>query len=288
VQPYVQAFDLGMHQYVGIHVNNLEEYKYDSNLASKLVLPEKTKQLVNVLMESSAAIMEDIIAGKTGGTVVIATGEPGTGKTLTAECYSEQIERPLYSIQCSQLGTDEEQLEKKLLLTLNRASRWGAILLIDEADVYVRERGNDIQQNAIVGIFLRLLERYRGILFLTSNRATTIDDAIISRAVAHVRYTLPSRQELTQIWKVLADNYKVSLTDGQIQQLIEEFPAISGRNVKNILKLAVIMTHKTKKGVTVDDLLYVTRFIDLAKASDDEMKREEPVQPVAQRRKRGD
>jgi hypothetical protein len=268
VHPYVQAFDLGLHQYVGIHVNQIEPYKYDHEIATKLVLPEKTKQLVNVLMESSAEIMEDIIAGKTGGTVVIATGEPGTGKTLTAECYSEQIERPLYSVQCSQLGTDEEELEKKLMLTLSRASRWGAILLIDEADVYVRERGNDIQQNAIVGVFLRLLERYRGILFLTSNRATTIDDAVISRAIAHVRYTLPTPEELKKLWQVLSTNYKVKLDAKQLARLVKELPTLSGRNVKNILKLASIMANKTKKAVDVDDLLYVTKFIDLAKAPD--------------------
>src|SRR6185295_19284784 len=104
-----------------------------------------------------------IVAGKTGGTIVFCTGEPGTGKTLTGEVFSEVIKRPLYVVQCSQLGTDEEELEKQLKKVLRRAQRWGAILLIDEADVYVRERGDDIQQNAIVGVFLRVLEYYRGI-----------------------------------------------------------------------------------------------------------------------------
>ena len=175
VHPYVQVFDLQQHGFVLVHVRNLTSYVYDKSAADKLVLSRETKNLITILVNGSAEVLEDIIKGKTGGTIVIATGPPGTGKTLTAEVFAEEIERPLYVVQCSQLGTDEAALEKALSRVLTRASRWKAILLIDEADVYVHERGQDIQQNAIVGVFLRVLEYYRGVLFLTSNRATVID-----------------------------------------------------------------------------------------------------------------
>lgn len=224
------------------------------------MLPELTKTLINSLVESAAAVMEDIVAGKTGGVVIGATGAPGTGKTLTAEVYSEHIKRPLYNVQCSQLGTNEVQLEKKLNVVLARASRWGAILLIDEADVYVRARGDDIQQNAIVGVFLRLLERYRGVLFLTSNRATEIDDAILSRMIAHVRYELPDAVALAKIWKVLSENYAVSLSDAEIAELVKEFPRASGRNVKTLLKLATILAKK--QAPTVVTFVEAAKYID--------------------------
>lgn len=238
IHPYVQVFSLDTHTFMDICVTNIEIYKYSTDLDRKLILPAETKELVNVLVANVSHRMEDIVSGKTGGIIVIATGFPGTGKTLTAEVYSESIEKPLYMVQCAQLGTDEEELEEKLTTILSRAERWGAILLIDEADVYVRARENDIQQNAIVGVFLRLLERFQGVLFMTSNRETAIDDAIMSRAIAHIKYELPTSEDLKLIWEVLAANYGIELYPKEIVQLVEALPGISGRNVKTLLKLA--------------------------------------------------
>ena len=266
VHPYVKVFDLRAHRFVVIHVSNLSAYVYDKTAAAKLVLPQMTKDLVTILVEGSAEVLEDIVRGKTGGTIVIATGPPGTGKTLTAEVFSEQIERPLYVVQCSQLGTNEETVEKRLGVVLARASRWKAILLIDEADVYVHERGADIRQNAIVGVFLRVLEHYRGVLFLTSNRSTIIDDAIMSRATAWIKYEYPDPEQLQTIWKVLSEQYKTPLSNTLIASLVEAFPSISGRNVKNMLKLTRMLV-RSRKGKPVDlkFFQYVSRFLDLAK-----------------------
>lgn len=55
-------------------------------------------------------------------------------------------------------------------------------MLLDEADVFLERRvNNDIKRNAMVGVFLRLLEYHQGILFLTTNRVSTFDDAFNSR-----------------------------------------------------------------------------------------------------------
>lgn len=264
VHPYLKVFDLARHEFVKTHVRNITPYEYDTTAASKLVLPDQTKALIDILVQGSADIMEDIILGKTGGTIVISTGPPGTGKTLTAEVFAEKIRCPLYVVQCSQLGTDEETVEKQLQRILDRASRWRAILLIDEADVYVHTRGTDIQQNAIVGVFLRVLEHYRGVLFMTSNRSTIIDDAIMSRATAWIRYDYPTKEQLTQLWTVLSTQYKMPLDKGLIEALVEKYPRLSGRNIKNMLKLAGLLLRKatdTKPDVKLFG--YVSTFLDL-------------------------
>ena len=188
-----------------------------------------------------------------------------THNTLTAEVFSEQVKRPLYCVQCSQLGTDEEQLEKELKIVLSRAQRWKAILLIDEADVYVHARGVDIQQNAIVGVFLRVLEYYRGILFMTSNRETIIDDAIMSRATAWIRYELPDRAAAEAIWQVLSTQYKVELRPIDINRLLDnpKFAHVSGRSIKSLLKLAKLLSRKRQQPVSVENIEYVAQFLDL-------------------------
>ncbi len=272
LHPYVQVFDLDKHRYVEIHVQNLQPYSYNKSLFDKLVLPGDTKDLVHILVSGSADKLDDIVQGKTGGTIIIATGPPGTGKTLTAEVFSETICKPLYVVQCSQLGTNEEALEKHLRKVLDRAARWKAILLIDEADVYVHERGADVQQNAIVGVFLRVLEYYRGILFLTSNRATVIDDAIMSRATAWIRYELPTDEEAIQIWKILAEQFRIKLSEVTFKELQKQpLGKLSGRNIKNLLKLAKRLAIARKVAQIDINLLQSTaRFLDLR--SDDKQR----------------
>jgi ATPase family associated with various cellular activities (AAA) len=265
IHPYVSMFDLEKHEFVYIHTSNLTPYSYDPTLIDKLVLPTERKDLVSILVTGADLHLEDIIKGKTGGIIVICTGPPGTGKTLTAEVYAEEVKRPLYGVQCSQLGVTEEELEKKLKLVLSRAARWRAILLIDEADVYVHARGNDIQQNAIVGVFLRVLEYYRGVLFMTSNRDTIIDDAILSRATAWIKYDYPEPDRLKMIWRVLSKQYGVKLTEKEIGDLVisPKLPGLSGRSVKNLLKLAKLLSLKKNESVSVELIEYVSQFIAL-------------------------
>lgn len=263
VHPFLRAFNLGTHEFIETHVSNLKPYVYDDKVSQKLVLPSDTRGLIDILMAGSKKKMEDIVKGKATGIIILCSGKPGTGKTLTAEVYSEAARRPLYTVQCSQLGTDEEALEKKLAVVLQRATRWKAILLIDEADVYIHERGNNIQQNAIVGVFLRLLEYYSGILFLTTNRVTVVDDAILSRTTAHVKYEILKSSEYTRLWKVLLTQYVGDgclFEDEFLARCIKEFPKISGRSIRQLIRLALLLGDG--KGVTIENLKRASAFHD--------------------------
>ena len=147
--PMIAVFDLKRHIRLRVHINQLEEYEYDQSLSDKLVLPAEHRELIDALLTYTGTF-SDIIAGKGGGATILCSGRPGTGKTLTAEVYAEVMKRPLYTVQCSQLGTDPDQLEKNIQTIFARSYRWNAVLLLDEADVYVAERGNSLEQNAIV------------------------------------------------------------------------------------------------------------------------------------------
>lgn len=132
--------------------------------------PEQT-DLIDILTAEMDVLMDDIIEGKSGGTTVLCADPAGVGKTLTAEVYSEIIKRPLYRVHSGQLGLNVTEMEIALKNTLVRAQRWGAVMLIDEADVYIKRRDDNIAANAVVGVFLRVLEYFNGLLFLTTNRA---------------------------------------------------------------------------------------------------------------------
>jgi hypothetical protein len=259
IRPVVPVFDFKRHLRLRVHVANLTDYAYDRSLGDKLVLPADSRRLVDMLVAHKGGFA-DIIAHKGGGAIILCAGVPGTGKTLTAEVYAEVMERPLYSVQCSQLGVDPTELEDELLKTFARARRWNAILLLDEADVYVAARGSNLEQNAIVGVFLRVLEYYGGVLFLTTNRSDLVDDAIASRCIARIDYTVPTVEDQRRIWAILANVMGVPLAPATIHRITAKIPTLTGRDIKNLLKLAVLVTSADGRPITEEVINFVRRF----------------------------
>jgi hypothetical protein len=88
-----------------------------------------------------------------------------------------------------ELGINAKELETNLIEILDIASQWWAVLLLDEAAIYMEKRSSkgDPKRTAMTAIFLRLLEYYHGVLFLTTNRVASFDDAFCSHTsfVAH-------------------------------------------------------------------------------------------------------
>jgi SpoVK/Ycf46/Vps4 family AAA+-type ATPase len=69
------------------------------------------------------------------------------------------------------------------------AGHWNAILLLDEADVFLERRSShEIIRNGLVSVFLRKLEYLEGIMFLTTNRVSEFDEAILTRIHLMLRF----------------------------------------------------------------------------------------------------
>lgn len=247
IHPFILFFDLVRHTNCWIHVGNCTPYVYDPSLKDKLVLPRIHRELIDVLTTDMDVFVEDIIEGKSGGTAILCYGAPGLGKTLTAEVYSEVVGRPLYRVHAGQLGTSVSDVENELERILRRSERWGAILLLDEADVYIRQRSNDMDHNAVVAAFLRTLEYFHGLLFMTTNRANDVDDAIASRMVAMFKYETPDVEQASEIWRILALQFGIKISSKAIAELVKVFPEASGRDIKQLLKLT--MKYCKHKGV---------------------------------------
>lgn len=259
LQPAVPCFDLRKQVRLRIYVDQLTPYRYDRQLSEKLILPAEVRGLVDLLVAHRGGF-KDIVGGKGVGSIILCAGPPGTGKTLTSEVYSEAMERPLYSVQCSQLGTDADELEKNLMKVFARAVRWNAILLLDECDVYVAARGSDLTQNAIVGVFLRVLEYYRGVMFLTTNRADLVDDAVASRCLARIDYAVPPAADQARIWRTLAEGADIPISEAVIKKAVDTFPGLSGRDVKNLLKLAAMVSTARDEPISLETIRYVKKF----------------------------
>jgi hypothetical protein len=252
VHAYILMFHLELHHYLWVHVDDMEPYQYEHALKQKLVLPPEQTDLIDILTAEMDVLMDDIVAGKSGGTTVLCVGPAGVGKTLTAEVYSEIIKRPLYRVHSGQLGLNVAAMEGALREVLTRAQRWGAVMLIDEADVYIKRRNDDMTMNAVVGVFLRVLEYFNGLLFLTTNRVDDIDEAIISRCIAMIKYYPPDRDARRRIWRVMVDQFALEVSDAMIGQLADLFPAATGRDIKGLAKLTGKFCHQKNEVPSIE------------------------------------
>ncbi|MGD0958485.1 MAG: ATP-binding protein [Methylomonas sp.] len=237
VHAYILMFHLELHHHVWVHVDDIQPYQYQPALKQKLILPQEQTDLIDILTAEMDMLTDDIVAGKSGGTTVLCAGPAGVGKTLTAEVYSEIIKRPLYRVHSGQLGLNVAEMEKVLKETLIRAQRWGAVMLIDEADVYIKRRNDNLASNAVVGVFLRVLEYFNGLLFLTTNRVDDIDEAIISRCIALIKYQAPDFTDRRKIWRVMTEQFMLPVNQMLTDQLAAGFPAATGRDIKGLTKL---------------------------------------------------
>ena len=136
------------------------------------------------------------------------------------------------------------------------------MILLDEVDIFLEEhQSDDILRNAMVGVFLRLLEYHQGVLFITTNRAKNIDKAFFSRISAAIRYELGDRAKRLAIWTSLLG----VAGEDQALALLVCHTELNGRQIKNCLRMAQTLGRSEGK-TRVDEALlrqaieFSTRF----------------------------
>ncbi|KAF4543397.1 uncharacterized protein LTHEOB_96 [Lasiodiplodia theobromae] len=261
------GYNMRLKKWVDINVDLVRDVSWDKKAFDALVLGEKTKELIEALIRTEIASEKatDIIRGKGRGLIMLLHGGPGTGKTFTAETVAEIAEKPLYRVTCSDISTDPEQAEKYLEAVLHLGKIWGCIVLLDEADVFLEERSlSDIGRNALVSMFLRVLEYYDGILILTSNRVGTFDEAFKSRIQLALHYKNLTEAQRKKIWRNflnrlrdIGEGKSIDLDDirDNIDQLAKY--KMNGRQIRNSITTARQLAAFRKKVMSYEDLEHV-------------------------------
>jgi SpoVK/Ycf46/Vps4 family AAA+-type ATPase len=196
---------------VDLEIDNFREVKWNKQSFNHLVIDSESKELVQALITNQIAREQgtDIVESKGNGLIILLHGGPGTGKTFTAESVAEMAEKPLYRVTCGDIGTKPVEVEQYLESVLHLSKSWGCVVLLDEADVFLEQRSlTDLERNALVSVFLRVLEYYEGILILTSNRVGTFDEAFKSRIQLALHYDNLDASQRQKIWMNLLGRLK--------------------------------------------------------------------------------
>lgn len=277
--PVVLGFAFSEKLWLEFSLSGVHDITYNDQAFSSLVLPGDQKSTVHALVKShkfhAAKTIDDVVQGKGRGLVFVLHGPPGTGKTLTAEGISELLRCPLYCVSAGELGTDPARLEIELQKVLDIAHSWGALLLLDEADVFLEARQvTDLHRNALVSIFLRLLEYFQGILFLTTNRVETFDDAFQSRIHVALRYDELTPRAKKEVWKNFIKMVREQ-PGGKVAEFSEEdFTTLArhrlnGRQIKNTVRTAQALALNENENLT---MTHIKRVLDVAETFNRDLK----------------
>jgi hypothetical protein len=236
--PVVLGFAFSEKYWLEFSLSGIDEIKWNPEAFESLVLPDRIKSNLKGLVSShrfnAAKTIDDVIQGKGKGLNVVLHGPPGVGKTLTGESIAEYLHCPLYAVSAGELGTNSRSLEQDLNRIMDITHSWGAILLLDEADVFLEARQpHDIHRNSLVSVFLRLTEYYQGILFLTTNRVETFDEAFQSRIHMGIRYENLQPKARKKIWQHHVGKVEAMAEKSEEAKVFSEsdFEELSKRNM---------------------------------------------------------
>lgn len=193
------------------------------------------------------------------GVAALFSGPPGTGKTMVAGLLANELGLELYQVDLSKvvskwIGETEKQLAK----VFDAAEAGHALLLFDEADALFGQRSSDMKgandrhANMEVNFLLQRIERFNGIVILTTNLDTSIDKALKRRLAAHIVFQQPDEEEQAQLWRQLLSSKNAPLgRDIDAHALARAFPQMSGANIRNAALAAAFLT-ANEGGASID------------------------------------
>lgn len=194
------------------------------------------------------------------GVIALFDGEPGTGKTHSAEAIAKTLGLSLMRINIATM-VDKYigETEKNLTTIFEQARPDMQLLLFDEADSLFTKRtsnvskSNDRYSNMSINVLLQLVERYEGVSILTTNLKNAIDPAFERRITYKVYFPMPKKPERERLWRYMCppDIKTAEPIDYEWLSDLE----LSGGEIKNAVLTAAFRA--ATKGVLLDsEILY--------------------------------
>ncbi|OTA86681.1 hypothetical protein M434DRAFT_149967 [Hypoxylon sp. CO27-5] len=280
--PFTYGYSLAMKNWCRFYINRFLDIEWDRSSLDAIMVKDDRKQVLEALALSHIFPDDprDIMKQKGKGLVILLHGSPGSGKTSTAECVAEATEKPLITSTIGELNQDNISywFELRLKRLLQYATAWKAVVLLDEADIFLEARsdnkGGATEHNALVATFLKRLEYFSGIIFLTTNRVRVFDEAMLSRVHLALEYEAPGAEMRRLIWtRNLASIPPLELDFDVDKELDEMLVAdFNGREIANCINTARTLARFQESKLRAEHIWKVLNARKIFRDRIDEMK----------------
>lgn len=189
---------------------------------------------------------------------ILLSGAPGTGKTAAAYAMAQELKRELFITSADALGSPyismSERNTRRMLTefrALSITKKFAPILLIDECESLFSKRReaeqySDRAHNTMIDILLQEMEKFEGILILTTNTPDVFDDAFRRRIDYPLHLTGNSVETQRSIWNLRLQALP-GVEDVEVEELVRRFNFSAAEItliVRRAVQLAVIENHE--------------------------------------------
>lgn len=253
----------------------LEKSIIPSQGLERIILPKNTKDALHdiVKFEKAKPILQSEwgfseVASYGFGNGVLFYGPPGTGKTMAAEAIGYEVGCPIMVVNVAELQSKYVgETAKNIDAVFKEAKNNNCILVFDDAEGLFGERtaGNtstDKYANMDSSILLEHIERFAGMVILTTNLVNIMDSAFKDRLKHKVEFKMPDAKMREKIWKNLIPAKAPISEDVDFNILAKKFE-FSGRTIKNCVFKAAAKAAVRGEGerrLTMEDFSFVAGF----------------------------
>lgn len=198
------------------------------------------------------------------GATALFHGPPGTGKTLAAEAVAYELGRPVKQASAATLVARWDRGGAGTVQDLFREARQHeAVLLFDEADALFASRthGSSAERyaNLDIAVLLQEMDRFPGVVILTSNMPDAIDDAFRRRLRFVLEFPSPDAADREQLWELHFPEEMPLASDVSVEGLASEYN-LTGAQIRNVVHKAAAraaLRQEGERAVGQDDLVAV-------------------------------
>ena len=243
-----------------------------------VIIPTSDKQLISqMITKCRSDKRRDLekwgfkIDSNKQGVVLLLYGAPGTGKTFTAGAIANELHKDLVSLNVPELRNkyygETEKLVKKAFCEMREMAakdRNAPVFLLNEADQLIHKRIASTStcstiENSIQSIILEELETFPGILILTTNLESNLDEAFFRRFDLKFKFKQPDLDSRMKLWRLYLKKEIPGSSDINVEWLANRYQFTGAQIalvVRNACIEAIARNGKSKRLYLQDLLKY--------------------------------
>lgn len=230
-----------------------------------LVLPSpilrQLESICDEITQASSAISKSALGGHFNpGLCYLFRGASGTGKTLAATLIGGVTGRDVYRIDLSRVVSKYiGETEKNLATLFDNFPPHDWILLFDEADALFGKRTeimdpSDRYANLATSYLLQRIEDYEGVVILTSNSSSGIDEAFLRRLRSVVDFPVPDAAARLRLWRAALPDAVEFAPDVNLDRLAASFEITGGEIAKAMQDACLRAVGRKARAILLTDI----------------------------------